>query len=102
MTPRVQVQCLVIVTESVLETRLLRALETCGARGWTITTARGHGPRDRRVSDLEGGQLRIETLVSEDVAERIWSVLADDFFAEYAVTAWSYPAMVQRPARYGS
>lgn len=100
MNTRRKIQCLVIVTESVLEPKLLRTLEQAGARGWTITAARGHGPRDRRVSDIEGGQLRIETLVSEAVADKIWAALEDRYFRDYAMAAWSYDVAVHRVERY--
>lgn len=100
MNANPNLQCVVIVTESVIEGRLLRDLERCGARGWTITAARGQGPAHQRLSDVEGGHIRIETLVSDDVAERIWSVLGAEYFRDYAITAWSYDVQVQRADRY--
>lgn len=100
MNANPNLQCVVIVTESVIETRLLRDLERCGARGWTITAARGEGPAHKRLSDVEGGHIRIETLVSDDCAERIWLVLEADYFRDYAITAWSYDVHVQRFGRY--
>ena len=100
MTELRRVVCVVIVAESILESRLVRDLEACGAAGWTVGATWGHGPRDRKVSDLEGGSIRIETLVSADVAERIWDRLADDYFADYAMAAWSYDVRVARHDRY--
>ncbi len=91
---------LTIVTENVLESRLTRDLTSCGAHGWTITDARGRGPRNRRASELEGGNIRIETLVSPTVASAIMDVLAQAYFTSYAVTAWTTPATVARPERY--
>lgn len=91
---------LTIVTESVLESRLTRDLASCGAHGWTITDARGRGPRNRRASELEGGNIRLETLVSPQVASAIMEVLARAYFSSYAVTAWTTPATVARPERY--
>ncbi len=96
------VLCVTIVAESIVESRLIEAIRAAGARGWTLTPARGEGPRDRRVSDIEGGNVRIETLVSEDVAERIWDVLASDYFPNYAIAAWTYPVQVARMDRYGA
>jgi hypothetical protein len=94
------VTCFVVVAESVLESRLLGDLTACGARGWTMTPARGQGPRGRRVGDVEGGNIRVEALVSTDVAARIWAVLEEQYFAHYAVTAWTVPVTVARGARY--
>lgn len=95
-----RVVCFVIVAESVLEPRLLAGLADCGARGWTITPARGQGPRNRRVSEVEGGNIRIELLVSAATADRIWSLLAEDYFPHYAVAAWTVDVTVARQERY--
>jgi hypothetical protein len=100
MTPQGDVICFVIVAEAVLESRLLAGLAGCGARGWTITAARGEGPRNRRVSEVEGGNVRVETLVSPTVAEQIWSMLSEQYFPHYAVTAWTVDVVVARHERY--
>ena len=97
---RGSVVCVTIVAEAILEGRLVGDLRSAGALGWTITSARGEGPRGRRVSDFEGGNVRVETLVSEEVAERIWSRLSDNYFSNYAITAWTNHVQVARPDRY--
>ncbi|GAB4550529.1 MAG: hypothetical protein Tsb007_02080 [Rhizobacter sp.] len=54
---------LTIVCESALETTLLSALESMGARGYTVTDARGKGGRGRR--DATWGphaNIRVEVL----------------------------------------
>lgn len=94
------VTCVVIVAESVVEQRLLADLTDAGARGWTLTAAQGHGPRNRRVSEIEGGNIRVEVLVSEEVAATIWELLEAKYFPNYAVAAWAYPVSVARPERY--
>lgn len=99
-TSRGSVVCVTIVAESILESRLVDDLRKAGALGWTITLAHGEGPRGRRVSDLEGGNIRVETLVSEQVAEAIWSRLASNYFPNYAITAWTNDVHVARPDRY--
>lgn len=97
---RGSVVCVTIVAESILESRLVDDLRAAGALGWTITSAHGEGPRGRRVSDIEGGNVRVETLVSEDVAEHIWNRLAQAYFPNYAITAWTNTVQVARPDRY--
>lgn len=94
------VVCVTIVAESLLEARLVEDLRSAGALGWTISAARGAGPTDRRVSEIEGGSIRIETLVSPEVAERIWDKLSADYFTDYALAAWSHDVYVARPGRY--
>jgi hypothetical protein len=94
------VVCVTIVAESILEARLVDDLAKAGALGWTITPARGQGPRERRVNEIEGGNVRVETLVSVEVAERIWERLSADYFADYAMAAWTHEVRVARPDRY--
>ena len=96
------VTCLVIVAESIVEQRLLVDLTECGARGWTLTAAQGHGPRNRRVSEVEGGNIRVEVLADDDVIGRIWQRLETKYFPNYALAAWSYPVTVARQERYGA
>jgi hypothetical protein len=94
------VALLTIVAEGVLEARLVRDLRSAGAVGWTITTARGVGPRSRRVGDLDGGNVRIESLVSHAVAEQMMERLAADYFPHYAIVAWIADVEVHRTERY--
>lgn len=95
-----EVTLVTIVAEAVVETRLVKTLREAGAHGWTITAARGEGPRNRRVGDLEGGNVRIETLVSDDVAQTLMDRLAADWFPHYAVVAWTQRVHVGRTERY--
>lgn len=94
------VALLTIVAESILEPRLLGELRACGASGWTTTAARGEGSRNRRVGDLDGGNVRIEALVSPEVAARVMERLADDYFTHYAIVAWIADVAVYRSERY--
>lgn len=101
MTDFSSVTCLTIVAESIVQERLVRALAASGAQGWTMSMAQGQGPSAHGdVSDIEGGNVRIETLVSPEVAVRIWAALERDFFPHYAVSAWQYDVKVARLARY--
>jgi len=100
MTDFGSVTCLTMVAESVLEERLIALIERCGARGWTVSMAQGHGPSEHGVSGIEGGNIRIETLVSDEVAAKIWKGLEEKFFPHYAVSAWAYDVRVARMARY--
>lgn len=100
MEPRGSVTCVTIVAEAVVETRLLDGLSASGARGWTVTAARGMGPRNLGVSEIEGGSIRVEVLASRTVAERIWELLREDYFTNYSIAAWEYPVRVDRAERY--
>ena len=89
-----------IVAEAVLEDRLLRDLQQLGVRGWTVSTARGKGSRGLRVSDWEGGNVRIEVLANEQVADKVLDLLAEQYFPAYAVVAWVENVQVVRGEKY--
>lgn len=100
MSRRATVQLVTIVVEAVLEDRLVRDLQTAGASGWTITVARGAGPRGRRVGDLEGGNIRVEVVCAEATADAIMERLTADYFPHYAAIAWVAAVEVARGDRY--
>ena len=89
-----------IVAETVIVEQLLASLRRIGASGFTVTDARGEGSRGRRVGEVPGDNQRIETLVSEEVATPILELLAAQYFANYAVVAWTTDVHVVRGDKY--
>lgn len=89
-----------IVAEGFLEERLVRDIKKLGAKGYTITAARGEGSRGVRASEWEGGNIRLETVVSPLVAEKILGHLAEVYFASYAVIAFVEDVEVVRGDKY--
>lgn len=92
--------CVTVVAEAVLEQRLLRDVQATGGRGWTVSEARGQGTRSVRASEWEGANVRLETLVTPDVAQRLLAVLARDYFPHFAVVAWTFEVQVIRGEKY--
>jgi len=89
-----------IVAEALLESRLLGDVRDCGARGFTLTEVRGEGSRGVRASEWEGRNVRIETLVAPDVAERILDHLAEHYFRNFALIAYAQTVDVVRGEKY--
>lgn len=89
-----------IVTERILEDRLLRTLERLGAKGYTLTQATGKGSRGVRASEWEGPDSRIETLVSPAIADAIVEHVAEKYFEHYAVILYVQDAEVVRGDKY--
>ncbi len=89
-----------IIAEAVLEERLLADLRELGARGYTITEARGEGTRGVRASEWEGKSVKLETLVSAEVAERLLERLAERYFEHYAVVSYVETVEVVRGSKY--
>lgn len=96
----VTLKLVTIVTERILEDRLLRALDQLGAKGYTLTQATGKGSRGVRASEWEGPDTRIETLVSPAVADAIVDHVAEKFFEHYAVILYVQDAEVVRGEKY--
>ena len=89
-----------IVAEAFLEERLLQEVREHGARGFTVGQVRGEGSRGVRASEWEGRSVRIEALVSNEVADRILTHLAEHYFPHYAVIAWVEQVEVVRGDKY--
>jgi len=89
-----------IVAEGLLEDKLVRELRELGARGFTISETRGQGTRGIRAIDWEGRNVRIESIVSPEVADALLAHVADHYFEFYAVIAWVEDVEVVRGDKY--
>jgi len=96
----VPLKLVTIVTERILEDRLLRKITQLGAKGYTLTQASGKGSRGIRASEWAGPDTRIETLVSSEVADAIVEHVAEAFFEHYAVIVFVQDAQVVRGEKY--
>jgi hypothetical protein len=50
--------------------------------------------------DLNGPSIRLETIVTEEVATAIFDMLSAKYFNNYATVAWITAAQVARPDRF--
>jgi nitrogen regulatory protein P-II 2 len=96
----VERQLITIVAEAVVERRLVDDIKKCGAKGYSLSHVTGAGTTGRHTLDLNGPSVRIESVVTDEIASRILEMLASDYFERYAVIAWLTPARVARPERF--
>ena len=89
-----------IVAEALLEDRIVRICHEQGARGHTVTEARGEGSRGVRASEWEGKNVKIETIVDSGTADRILTRVAEEYFLHYAVIAYVSDVHVLRGEKY--
>jgi nitrogen regulatory protein PII len=89
-----------IVAEAALEPRLIKDLTNLGAKGYTITPAHGAGPRNQRNGDLEGGNVKIEIVVNNEVMSAVLGLLETNYFPHYACSCWVSSVEVLRDERY--
>jgi nitrogen regulatory protein P-II 2 len=91
---------LTIVAEVAVKDRLIQDLQQRGAKGYTLTDASGEGSRHRRVSDVLGANIKLETIVSAKVATTLMELLATQYFPNYAVIAYTSVVHVIRGEKY--
>ncbi|MBK8972098.1 MAG: transcriptional regulator [Hahellaceae bacterium] len=92
---------LTIVTESALEKILPEDFKKLGARGFTITEARGQGSRGMRSGTWdENGNIRIEILCDSVTADAIAHHLQTRYYDDYAMVVFISDVMVLRPDKF--
>ncbi len=96
-TPR---QLVTIISESAVEQRLIDDVKKCGAKCYSVSTVRGEGGTGKSALNLAGPSIRLETVVTDKVAEAILDMLAAKYFDTYATVAWVSPTHVARPDRF--
>lgn len=97
---RTRLRLVTIIGEAVLERRLLADLPTLGATGWSVGHVQGQGSRGVRSTGWEGPNLRIEVVVTPEVADRILDHLAMEYFENYALIAFAGDVDVVRGDKY--
>lgn len=93
-------QLVTIIAESVIEQKLVEDVKLRGAKGYSVGHVRGEGQTGGRALDITGSSIRLETVVTEAVADEILRVLGEKYFDRYAVVAWVTPVTVARPNRF--
>ncbi len=92
---------LTIITEAAIEEPLVRDIESLGARGYTITDARGKGHRGRR--DATWGphaNIRIEILCNADTAMAICAGVRERYYDNYSMIMYLGDVEVLRPEKF--
>lgn len=96
----VTLKLVTIVAERLFRERVQEELRKLGAKGFTVTDAVGHGSRGIHASQWEGRNVRIETVVSPEVADQIVEHVAERYFEHYAVIVWVQSVDVVRGDKY--
>jgi nitrogen regulatory protein P-II 2 len=93
-------QILTVIAEAAVEARLIADVKRLGAKGYSIGHVRGEGRTVSHLQDLNGPSVRLEAILTEEVAAAILAHLAAEYFGRYAVVAWVMPVNVMRPERF--
>ena len=89
-----------IIAEPVLEQKITHDLRQLGATGFTVVEGRGEGSRGLHAAEVPGTDVRIETIVPPEVADRIVTHLAAHYFGNYEVIAYLSDVAVVRGDKY--
>lgn len=95
-----QRQLVTIVAEAVVEQKLIDDVKKAGAKGYSLGHVKGEGITGNRSLELTGQSIRLETVVTERVAQQIMEMLSQNYFEKYAVVAWVTSTQVLRPDHF--
>lgn len=86
---------LTILTEAVLEDTLIDEIMALGAKGYTITEARGRGTHGVRTGKWSaGGNIRIDVVGDADLCRRVVERLRDEYDRDYGLLMYTSPVQV--------
>jgi len=88
-----------IIAERFLRDQLVERIRELGSRGFTLTDVSGEGSRGIRAHEWEGPSVKIETLVSPDVAEAIVEATAG-YFEHHALIVYTSSVRVVRKQKF--
>jgi hypothetical protein len=92
---------LVIVTEAVLESALVRAARERGAQGWTVSEVHGASREGVREGAWEADRtIELKVICDEAVADAIAEHVLATYAPHYGVSMWFSAVAVLRPDRY--
>jgi hypothetical protein len=90
-----------IVSEAVLEERIVADALRLGARGYTVCDARGQGQRGARSGDWEANRnVRIEIVCGQEIAHALAEHLLATYYRDYAMILFVSDVDVIRPEKF--
>ena len=90
-----------IVCEALARSAVTDLLSQVGANGYTLFSVEGVGAQGSRVADIEEfANIQIEVLLQPEPALELLSRLERDFFARFAMIAYSTDVEVIRNTKF--
>lgn len=90
-----------IVCEALARTPVVELLGQIGAHGYTLFPVEGVGAQGSRVADIEEfGNIQIEVILQPEPALQLLAKLEQDFFARFAMIAYSTDIEVIRSTKF--
>jgi nitrogen regulatory protein PII len=89
-----------IIAEDDIEARLVRDLKELGVKGYTVVNVRGEGLHGTRDNAWEGENIRLETLVSPELADKMFEFLHRTYFPRYLMVVYMENVEVIRAEKF--
>jgi nitrogen regulatory protein P-II 2 len=89
-----------IIAEDDIETRLVRDLKELGMKGYTVMNVRGEGLHGARDNAWDGENIRLEILVSEELAKKLVEFLHKEYFPRYLMVVYMENVEVIRAEKF--
>ncbi|MGB3543105.1 DUF3240 family protein [Rubrivirga sp.] len=96
----VSYRLITIITERGLRDRLIDAVHNLGATGHTHYDVHGEGSRGASGSLRGGPSVKIEAVVTADVADQIVEHVSSKYFAHHSVIVYLQDVEVLRGSKY--
>lgn len=96
----IEAKLVTVVAERLLKSEIIEKLKSAGIKGYTISDVGGEGSRGIRASDWEGRNVKIECIVSTELADEIIHMISDSYFEHYAVIVYAKTVEVVRGDKY--
>lgn len=96
----VSLKLVTVIAETVLADEITADLVALGAKGFTVTEARGEGSRHLRAGEIPGQNIKIESVMSERIATNAVNHIAQEYFSHYAVIVYVSDVAVVRGEKY--
>lgn len=96
----ISLKLVTIIAERILRDHIIEDIQSQGAKGYTLTDVSGEGSRGVRASEWEGRNIKIEAVVSAQVADAIVEHVAQNYFQHHAVIVYTQDVSVVRGDKY--
>jgi len=77
-----------IISDDALETYLLEEIIAAGAKGYTVHEAHGEGFHNLLKTEINSRCIRIDTIVSSIVAEKVLEVINEKYISRFNIVTY--------------
>jgi nitrogen regulatory protein P-II 2 len=89
-----------IIAPESLKLSIIEDINANGAKSYTAYLVEGKGSYYEHITDWEGKNIKIETLVHENIANKIMEEIKNKYFNKFGVIVYSHPVNVIRQEKF--